>query len=332
MKPFAALALSLLALAQPAASQTHLVIVSGLGGDQAHREKFHRWAMTLIDAARQRFAVPEANITYLAEKESLDFESITARSTKENVQGTLAELAAGLEPGEGVLILLIGHGSYQGDRSLFSLPGPDMSAADFAIVLDQFTAQRVVLVNTTSASGDFVKELSAPGRTIITATKSPFERNETVFCQYFVQAFAEDVADVDKDERVSVLEAFNYARLELRRAYESDDRILTEHAQLDDNGDGEGSAEPDPSVADGALARQFVLEGADAATAVATADPQLAELLSRQRVLQQAVADLRGRKESIDPEVYGQELEGLLLELARVSRAIREREKGVEPR
>jgi hypothetical protein len=331
MKPLAALSLSLLAVTQPAMPQTHIVIVSGLGGDEAHREKFHHWATTFIDAALERFAVPEANITYLAERESLDPGRITARSTKENVQGALTELAAGLGPGEGVLILLIGHGSYQGDESRLSLPGPDMSARDFASVLDRFTSQRVVLVNTASASGDFIKQLSAPGRTIVTATKSPFERNETVFCQYFVQAFSEDVADVNKDERVSILEAFNYARLELRRAYESDDRLLTEHAQLDDNGDGEGSAEPDPNLADGALARAFVLEGADPTSAAATEDPELAALRSQQRELQQAIADLRARKEEQDPEVYERELERLLLELARVSRTIREREKGNEP-
>ncbi len=333
MKPIAVLmlALSWLLIAQPAASQTHIVIVSGLGGDQVHQEKFHRWATTFIDAARERFAVPDANITYLAERETLDPERITARSTKENVERTLTELAAGLGPGEDVLILLIGHGSYQGDDSRLSLPGPDMSATDFAKALDQFTSQRVVLVNTASASGDFITELSAHGRTIITATKSPFERNETMFCQYFVQAFAEDVADVDKDGQVSILEAFNYTRLELRRAYESDDRLLTEHAQLDDNGDGEGSAEPGSGAADGSLARTFVLEGGDLTSAAATADPQLAALQSRQRELQQTIADLRARKDGMDPEVYERELEQLLLELARVSRTIREREKGSEP-
>jgi len=332
MKPLVALSLSLLAVTQPAVPQTNVVIISGLGGDEAHREKFHHWATTFIDAARERFAVPEENITYLAERESLDAERITARSTKENVERALTELAAGLGPGEGVFILLIGHGSYQGDESRLSLPGPDMSASDFARILDLFTSQRVVLVNTASASGDFIKRLSAPGRTVVTATKSPFERNETVFCQYFVQAFSEDVADVDKDERVSILEAFNYARLELRRAYESDDRLLTEHAQLDDNGDGEGSAEPDPNVADGALAHTFVLEGGDGTGAAATADPQLAALQSQQRELQQAIADLRASKAGMEPEVYERELERLLLELARVSRAIREREKGIEPR
>ena len=328
MRLVTGLVLTLALTAQTSMAQTHVVVVGGLGGDQAHREKFHAWAVAMIDAAQQRFGIPEENITYLAERETLDAERISGKSTKENVERTLAELAARLDPGEGVFILLIGHGSYQGDESRFNLPGPDMSSADFAIVLDRFTAQSIVLINTTSASGDFIKDLSGPRRTIITATKSPFERNETVFCQYFVEAFAQDVADVDKDQRISMLEAFNYATHEVARAYESDDRLLTEHAQLDDNGDGEGTGEPDPATTDGALAQAFVMEGAEPLVGAASADSVLTALQGRQRELQQAIADLRVRKDSLELDAYEIELERLLIELARVSQAIRDREGG----
>ncbi|UCD24027.1 MAG: hypothetical protein JSW51_13510 [Gemmatimonadota bacterium] len=318
-----------LTVAAPAmTAQTHVVVVSGLGGDAAHRERFHAWAVAMIDAAQQRFGVPSDNITYLAERTELDPQRISAKSTKENVERTLVDLSTGLQAGEGVFILLIGHGSYQGDESRFNLPGPDMTSNDFARLLDRFAAQDVVLVNTTSASGDFIKELSGPRRTIITATKSPFERNETVFCQYFVEAFARDVADVDKDERVSVLEAFNYATHEVRRAYEDDDRLLTEHAQLDDNGDGEGTGDPDPATTDGAVAHTFVIEGTVAVVAGTSSDSVLAGLKSRQRELQQAISELRIRKDTMEPEAYESQLEQLLLELARVSQAIREREGG----
>jgi len=328
MRLVTGLVLALSLTAQTSVAQTHVVVVSGLGGDQAHREKFHTWAVALIDAVQQRFGIPDENITYLAEREALDPERISGKSTKENVERTLTQLAARLDPGEGVFILLIGHGSYQGDESRFNLPGPDMSSADFANALDRFTAQSLVLVNTTIASGDFIKDLSGPRRTIITATKSPFERNETVFCQYFVAAFAQDVADIDKDQRVSMLEAFNYATHEVRRAYESEDRLLTEHAQLDDNGDGEGTGQPDPATTDGALAQTFVMEGAAPTVAAVSADTVLAALQEQQRELQQAIADLRARKDEMEPDAYESELERLLLGLARVSQTIREREGG----
>jgi hypothetical protein len=312
--------------------QTNVVIVSGLSGDQAHRDKFQRWAASFIDAAQERFGIPNERIVYLAESESITPDRIDGKSTKENVERVLTNMALGAAPGESVFILLIGHGSFQGDESRLSLPGPDMSSADFAAILDKFTAQQVALINTASASGDFIKDLSGPNRTIVTATKSPFERNETAFCEYFVEAFARDVADVDKDERISVLEAFEYARHEVERAYEGQGLLLTEHAMLDDNGDGEGSAEPDPNESDGALARQFFLEGgAVAAAAADSTDPRLAALYEEQRGLQQNVAELRTRKEEMDPEAYELELERLLLELARVSQAIRELEGGKEP-
>jgi hypothetical protein len=305
------------------------VIVSGLGGDQAHRDRFHEWAVTLLDAARDRLGVPESQTIYLAERPERDAERIDAESTRENVEAELTRLAGEAERDTPVFILLIGHGSYQGDESRLSLPGPDMSAGDFARLLDLFKTQQVVFVNTASASGDFVTVLSGPGRTIVTATKSAFERNETMFCEHFVRAFAEDGADIDKDDMVSVLEAFNYARREVERVYERESRLLTEHAVLDDNGDGEGSAEPDPNAADGALAQRLFLGLAPGAlVATAADDSVLVGLYRKRQELQNRIAVLRSRKEALDPAIYERELELLLVELAQTAQAIREREGG----
>jgi hypothetical protein len=283
----------------------------------------------MLDAARDRLGVPDSRTVYLAERPERDPERIDAESTRENVAAELTRLAGEAEPDAPVFILLIGHGSYQGDESQLSLPGPDMSAEDFAGLLDLFKTQQVVFVNTASASGDFVTVLSGPGRTIVTATKSAFERNETMFCEYFVRAFAEDGADVDKDDMVSLLEAFNYARREVERVYERESRLLTEHAMLDDNGDGEGSADPDPNATDGALAQRLFLGLAPGAlVATAADDSVLVGLYRRRQELQNRIADLRSRKQAMDPATYEGELELLLVELAQTAQAIREREGG----
>ncbi len=205
-----------------------------------------------------------------------------------------------------------------------------MTATDFAKLLDLFTTQEVVFVNTASASGDFIARLSAPNRTVITATRSGNERNQTLFGRYFVEAFADDGADVDKNDRVSALEAFDYARREVARAYESEGRLLTEHALLDDNGDGEGSNEPDPRDSDGALARTLFL-GDEAPAAAADgepADPRLAALYEQQRVLEEQIAELRQRKEQMELSDYERRLEELLVELALKTREIRRIEEG----
>ncbi|MFQ5704859.1 MAG: C13 family peptidase [Gemmatimonadales bacterium] len=311
-------------MCQLVAAQSELLIVSGLGGDRGHRDMFYEWSSRMIRAATERFGIPDTNITYLAESPERDTALIDGKSSKTNIEAALRRLARKPTP-DGVFILLIGHGSYQGGESKLSLPGPDMTASDFARAIDQLAPSRVVIANVSSASGAFMATLSGPGRTVITATKSAFERDEATFGRYFVEAYANDVADVDKDDRVSVLEAFQYARREVIRAYEADKQLLTEHAQLDDNGDGKGSSEPNVNSLDGALAASMFLIGHGNITADAPDDPELAALYEKQRTLQKRIADLRALKNKTDRNVYETELEKLLLELARTAHAIRDR-------
>ena len=165
------------------AQSTHVLVVVGLGGDDAHRTKFHGWATQLIDAATEQ-GVPSANVRYLGEKPELAPSIIQGRSTGEEIAAAVAELASRAKAGDDVLIVLIGHGTARGGASRFNLPGPDMEPSDFGLLLDRLSMQTVIFVNTASASGGFV-ELAAPGRTIITATRTSREQNETVFARYF---------------------------------------------------------------------------------------------------------------------------------------------------
>src|SRR5690606_33560037 len=129
-----------------------------------------------------------------------------------------------------VLLVLIGHGSADGEGARINLSGPDLTAADLAGVLERFPTQAVVVANTASASGDFQEALAGRNRAVITATKSGLEGNAAVFGRFFTEAFAGEGADADKDGRTSVLEAFEYAQREVERFYESDGRLQTEHA------------------------------------------------------------------------------------------------------
>ena len=203
-----------------------------------------------------------------------------------------------------------------------------MTARDFAAAVELFGERPVVFANLTSASGEFVRALSGPHRTIITATKSGMERNVSVFAQFFVAAFVGDDADVDNDGRLSVLEAFNYARGEVERAYDREHKLLTEHAVLDDNGDGKGSAQPGLDAEDGRLAATLMLAGASPAALAGPQadDPELAGLYEKKVGLEESITDLRRRKESLSRDDYENQLEELLIELALANRAIRERE------
>jgi hypothetical protein len=265
---------------------------------------------------------PDA-ITYLAENPARDTARIDGKSSKQELTQAIAQVAARARAGDRVLLMLIGHGSHAGSDSRFNLPGPDLTAAELGVMLERLTAMQVAVVNAASASGDFVAALSAKNRVVITATKSSYERNETLFPRYFVAALTMPGADTDKDERVSLLEAFIYAKREVARAYETDMRLPTEHAMLDDDGDRRGSAEPDPRAGDGSLARRFLLGGSTKAASVAASMPGGSELVARKTQLEAQVDSLRRRKETMAADVYVRELERLLVELAQVSQAIR---------
>ena len=306
----------LLALASPVAAQdTHLLVITGVGGDDEHAQNFHKWASTIVTAARERGGLTDSTITYLGDKPEMDAAHIKARSTRENVQKAFADLAEHAKPADEVFVVLIGHGSFDGQKGSFNLPGPDLTADDYAKLLEKVTAQRIVFVNTASSSGAFVQPLAGPGRTIVTSTKTGGEKNEPIFAQYFAEAFKDPAADTDRNGRVSVSEAFEYAKSKVVASYQKAGTILTEHATLDDSREGK-------------FASTLFLES-DRARAEKTANvanPELRALLETQQKLENEITQLRLKKDVIPAAEYDQQMEKLLTELAQKGRAIRELE------
>jgi hypothetical protein len=304
---------------QPAAGQTHVLIVAGIGGEKKYADEFYELGARMSDAV-VRAGVPSANVTFLAEDPARDAARVDGKSTREAVQGALTGYAGRLGESDRLLVLLVGHGSMAGDESRFNLPGPDLGASDFARLLAPVKAQ-VAFVNAASASGDFLKPVAGPRRVVVTATKSGMQRNHAVFARHFVGAYADGAADADKDGRVSVLEAYAFARREVQRHYEGQNALQTEHAQLDDDGDGAPSGDA-AGAKDGARARTFVLGGTAAEAAVAST-PAGAGLLATRRRLEDQVEALKRRKDAMPAADYERELERLLVELATTNAAIR---------
>lgn len=301
--------------AMPAlARQHHLLIVSGIGGSPEYSERFATQAQRLADAARDA-GIAAARIRMLSAK------SETTRADKTAIVTALADLAAHSDPQDRVFVVLIGHGNARADGALFNLPGPDISAAELAAALEPLGQREQVIVNTASASGPFIAPLSADHRVIITATSSGREYHAPLFPEYFIAAFAAPGADRDKDERISMLEAFEFARREVRRAYESEKRMLIEHAMLDDNGDGKGSLEPGEFRDDGALAHRIHLQ--QPLSAAEGASPALIAMQERKQALEVSISELKRRRENLPRADYYAELETLLVELALLNRQIR---------
>ena len=305
-----------------------LLIVVGLSGDPEHGELFQKWGTALAEASA-KVGVTQDRLVYLADtKEPAG--RINGRATREEIDKALAGFAKAAASEDVVYIVLFGHGSFDGQSARFNLPGPDITAAEFNTMIRRVPARNVVFVNTSSSSGPFVEALSAQGRTIITATRSGAEQFTTLFGGYFVEAFSSDMADADKNGRISMLEAFQYAKAEVARAYEREGLLATEHAMLDDNGDKNGSQTPAATGADGKLAAAMSL-GSAADAAPLPEDPKLRALYLERRDLERRVESLRLLKDSMPPAKYTSELERLVTDLALKTREIRKIEGDPKP-
>lgn len=315
-----------LAGAAPAPAQERgpaILIVTGSSGEARHAQAFGAWASLVYDAMTTHFGVPATNVVYLSEQPTRDAARMRGRSDKETIRRTVADLAARTASGDQVFIMLIGHGSAESGAPRFNIPGPDLTAAELAGMLTALKGRQVAIVNAASASGAFVKELSAAGRIVVTATRSAAEKNETIFGGHFAKALDPAVGDADKDGAVSLREAFEYASREVARTYEQQKRLPTEHALLDDNGDGVGSVSIEDG-ADGSLAAVFAFR----TRATASADPALRALYDQKQDLERRIAALRQQKSSMSTEAYEAGLERLLLELATMTQSIRKAEGG----
>ncbi|MBC8097079.1 MAG: hypothetical protein H7Y43_14830 [Akkermansiaceae bacterium] len=220
-------------------------------------------------------------------------------------------------------IVLLGHGTFDGREPKFNLRGPDLSAAELAAFLKPFQ-RPTAIINAGSASGPFIKALAAPGRVVITATKSGSEHNYARFGNYFAEAISSLGADLDKDGQTSLLEAFLSASAAVDEFYKSEGRLATEHALIDDNGDGLGTPpdwfrgirvvkkSKDGALPDGLRAHQFHLIRSEQEQRLS------AESRARRDQMELEVEKLREtRTKSVEAEYLGR-LEMLLLEIGRV--------------
>jgi len=305
-----------------------LLVIVGLAGDPEHGAQFHKWGTALVDAS-EKVGIERSQVTYLGDAKE-GGPRVSGPASKEQINQAFAAIAKAAGPEDVLYVVLLGHGNYDGSSARFNLPGPDITAPEFNVLLRKVPSRNVVFVNTASSSGPFVEDLSGPGRTIITATRSGAEQYTTLFGGYFVEAFTAEAADADKNKRVTMLEAFLYAKGEVTRAYEREGLLATEHATLDDNGDRKGSQDPTPTGAEGKVAAALSL-GSAADAAPLPADPKLRALILERRELERRVEALRLLKDSLPPAKYTSELERLVTDLALKTREIRTLEGDSKP-
>jgi hypothetical protein len=306
-----------LTLASPVfAGERYAVVITGASGGDAYETKYAKWRASFAATLRDTFHYTDDRLFVLGETDGTGVE----KATKENIQRVLGALRRKLTKEDQLLVLLIGHGTtLDGEEAKFNLVGPDLSASDWADLIKPIPG-RIVFVNTSSASFPFLRKLAGRGRVVLTSTDSSAQQFETVFPEFFVEAFEESAADVDKNSRVSMWEAFNYASAGVKQYFDQKGQLPTERPLLDDTGAGIGREALTPG-SDGAIARITYLD--PDAVLTLPADTALAGLVKRQAELQAALEELKARKESTPAEQYEAQLERLLVDLARVSIQIR---------
>lgn len=295
-------------LASSLSATTFYVTVAGLGGEPDYEQRFNGLASDLERLFSQS---GDARVLTLRGPEA----------TRERLGAVLAEVAAQARPEDAVVLLLIGHGSFDGEQYKVNLPGPDVSAEELARMLDRIRATRQLVAVLTSSSGAALPLLQRPGRAVVTATRSGTEKNAVVFARYWVAALQDPAADTDKNEVVTALEAFLYADRKTVDFYATQKRLATEHALLEDTGSGEGVRLPSPENGRGLLAGQFPLLRIGAAQR-ALQDPAKRELLARKEQLEQQIDKLKYEKAAMPTAEYRKQLTALLLELAKTQEAL----------
>lgn len=299
--------------AQKADPNKFAVIINGPGGEAAYATQFEEWTGQLRTVLTQKFGFDGKNVRVLSEKAE-------ARATAEEVKRTFTALKTQLDTNNVLFVFLIGHGSFDGKESKFNLIGPDLAASEYNALLSALPTRRVVVFNMSSASGEFIKSLAAKGRIVVTATRNGQETNATRFTGFLISALNATDADTDQDGHTSVLEAFVYANRLTADFYKRAGRLATEHALIDDNGDGVGREKPE--AGEGLLARATYLDSLSVDEAAATA--ATGKLLKERVRLEGEIEQLIARKSNMAEAEYEATLERLFIELAKVNRSIKQ--------
>ncbi len=302
MRRFLLLAAFLICTAQLRAA-TFYVIVAGLGGEPEYDQRFTTAARDIEKTLR-----PGSDAAHLITLAG-------TQSTAAQLRQTLATVARDAKTEDDFVLILIGHGTFDGVEYKFALAGPDIDAPELASLCDRIPAHRQLIVNATSSSGGSIAALERPGRAVIAATKSGTEKNATVFARYWVEALQDPAADTDKSDSVSAMEAFTYAAKKTAAFYDAEKRLATEHAVFDDIGHGDPVREP--GNGQGLLLSSITVLRLGTSLQAGN-DPARRALLEKKEDLEQKIDGLKYRKAAMDPDDYKKQLTTALVELAKV--------------
>jgi len=307
----------------------YAIIIGGPGGEEKFTGKYFSQTQRLFTILTDSLKYKRSNIVYLFESQAYDSLTIDGVSNAANIRMHVERLGKKMKSEDQFLFCLIGHGSYDGQWGKFNLVGPDLKDLDYAQLLQRLPARNIICVNTASASGSFIDQLSKKQRIVITATKNGLQNFETNFADFFIASLANEAADFNKDGRISIKESFQFARSSQDQWFSEQKRIRAEHPLLDDNGDGKGSQQIGKQ-GDGLLAEQTYLGPLSSELEETLHRVQIGaasatdSLLLRKLHLEEKIEKLKANRENMDAEEYAKTFERLVIELATTNRKRKE--------
>jgi hypothetical protein len=301
------------------------ILLAGVSGDPGLQMEYLKELRDIRATLAGPLQFRNDQVFVLFDDVSKDTDLIQYQSTRENLGRVCREVGRRAAKDDLVFVLILGHGSYDGSSYKLNLVGPDPTAQELAAAIYSIPAQYFVVVNTTTCSGASLQALSGKNRAVIVSTRSGSEKNLTHMGAYFVEALRENNADVDKNGRVSMLEAFNYAARKTEEYYSGEGNLQTEHAMLDDNGDAQGHPKPGPDNGDGLLARSIYLDLGPGSLARGPVGAEQQQLSLEAQTLEKQIESLKYAKSRMPQAEYEKKLEELLLKLAQVNAKLRKK-------
>jgi len=283
-----------LCMALSAGAATQVLVVAGMGGEPQYEERFQQWSEQVAHTSLS-VAGDATRVRRLAGSDA----------QRDKIRTELRAAAKALQSGDHFVLVLLGHGSFDGTDYRFMIPGDDITGTELQTLLDGFAkGVTQLVVDATSTSGAIVDKLAGPQRVVIAATKSGGERNATRFGEFWAEALGSSEADKDKDGNVTAQEAFDFANRKVVESFKSDAAIATEHARIA-----------------GSDAGRFVVARLGAAALFAN-DQQLVAMRSEQDGIEQRIDQLRAQKAQLSEDGYFNQLEPVMLEMARLGQRI----------
>jgi len=298
--------------ATSAAARDEVLVIVGAAGDDAFVPGFAA-AVKNWQTACDRAHVT-CTVIGLDEKKNPE----ASPTDKEQVQAWLKSIVPNSTAN--AWIAYVGHGTFDGRDARMNLRGPDILPAELAAWLKPLT-RPIIFIDGSSASYPFLPALSAPNRIVITATRAGSEVNYARFGEYFAAALVSEDSDIDQDGQISVLEAFVTAAQKVKAFYDDNNRMMSEHATIDDHGDKAGITADyfkgtrvvkhpqNRAVVDENRARLIALAPSDAEQAMS------GDQLQQRARLEQQLEILHAAKTTLPEAAYYTQLEPLLRQL-----------------